>query len=68
MHVAGLEGERVTFQRATTRFVTGRLIIQVPAIGGVYCIAEFLCIGLTPRKQSLHDMAARTVVLKNENM
>ncbi len=68
MHVAGLNGERIDFQRATTRFVTGRLIIQVPVIGGVYCLSEFLCIGLTPRKQALHDMAARTVVVKNENM
>jgi uncharacterized RDD family membrane protein YckC len=68
LHVAGLEGERITFQRATTRFVTGRLLIQVPALGGIYCIAEFLCIAMTPRKQALHDMAARTVVLKNENM
>jgi uncharacterized RDD family membrane protein YckC len=68
LHVEGVEGERITFQRATTRFVTGRLLIQVPAVGGIYCIAEFLCIGMTPRKQALHDMAARTVVLKNENM
>jgi uncharacterized RDD family membrane protein YckC len=69
LSVADLEGNRVTFGRASGRYFGGRLLAHVPFIGSLYILIDCICAGLTSRKQALHDMFSGCLVLrKNEGM
>lgn len=69
LSVADLQGNRVTFARASGRFFAGRFLAHVPFIGSLYSAVDCICAGLTSRKQALHDMLSGCLVLrKNEGM
>jgi uncharacterized RDD family membrane protein YckC len=69
LSVADLQGNRVTFARASGRFFAGRFLAHVPFIGSLYSAVDCSCAGLTSRKQALHDMLSGCLVLrKNEGM
>jgi uncharacterized RDD family membrane protein YckC len=64
LYVADTQGRRVTFLRASGRFLGGRFLAHVPPIGLYYFLLDCLCAGFTPRRQALHDMFARCLVLR----
>lgn len=66
IYVTDLRGSRISFARASVRFFTGRLLLHVPGVALYYCLVEFACIGLTPRKQAVHDMIASSLVLRGK--
>ncbi len=69
LSVADLQGNRVTFARASGRFFSGRFLAHVPFIGSLYIAVDCICAGLTSRKQALHDMFSGCLVLRrNEGM
>ncbi|HYH10914.1 MAG TPA: RDD family protein [Thermomicrobiales bacterium] len=57
IYVVGLDGERISFLRATGRYFAKILSALIFMIG--YIMAAF-----TARKQALHDILASTLVLK----
>jgi len=57
LHVARLHGERVTFARATWRWAAQFLTLMTLGVG--YLMQLF-----TPRRQTLHDLASGTVVVR----
>lgn len=57
LRVTDEEGERITFLQATIRYWTKILLSTVLLLG--YILALF-----TKRKQALHDLVARTLVIK----
>jgi len=64
LYVTDLEGNRVTFGRASGRFFAGRGISMVPYVGGLYYLVSCILAGLTERKQALHDIIANCLVLR----
>ncbi len=54
--VTDYEGERISFARAT-----GRLLAKI--LSGLILLIGYLMAGFTERKQALHDMIARTLVV-----
>lgn len=58
LKVIDLNGQRISFWRATGRFFAKSFLSGILLIG--YIIAAF-----TDKKQALHDMIARTIVIKN---
>lgn len=56
--VADLHGNRISFGKATARFFGKGLSYLI-------CSFVFLIAAFTPKKQSLHDIVARTVVIMN---
>ena len=58
VRVTDLEGERISFGRATIRYFSGILSVLILCIG-------FLMVAFTSKKQALHDMIAGTLVVKN---
>lgn len=64
LYVTDTQGNRVTFARASLRFLGGRFLAHAPPFGLYYFLIDCLCAGLTPRKQALHDMFARCLVLR----
>jgi len=64
LYVADSRGDRVTFARASGRFLGGRFLAHVPPLGLYYFLVDCLCAGVTPRKQALHDIFARCLVLR----
>ena len=59
IYVQGINGQRITFANATGRFF-GKILS-----GLLLCIG-FAMVAFTARKQGLHDMMARTVVVKRK--
>jgi uncharacterized RDD family membrane protein YckC len=57
LYVTDLNGKRISFARATGRYV-GKALEQLTLFTG------FLMAGFTARKQALHDIVARCLVLK----
>lgn len=57
MRVTDLEGERISFLRATGRYFAKILSALILFIG-------FIMIGFTQKKQGLHDMLAGTLVVR----
>lgn len=55
--VTDMNGQRVTFGRATGRFF-GKII------SGLVCLIGYFMAGFTERKQALHDMMASCLVIK----
>jgi uncharacterized RDD family membrane protein YckC len=64
LYVSDLQGSRITFGRATGRYLGGRFIGHLPGAGGLYFIVDCICAGFTERKQALHDMIAGCLVLR----
>ena len=64
LYVADLEGNRVTFGKASGRFFAGRGIGSVPYVGGLYFLVSCILAGLTEKKQALHDIIAGCLVLR----
>jgi uncharacterized RDD family membrane protein YckC len=62
--VTDLEGNRITFGRASGRFGAGRLVSAFPYLGGLYFFIDCLCVAFTAKKQAIHDMAAGTLVMR----
>ena len=57
LRVMGIEGEPVSFGRASGRFI-GKILSSVLLIG-------FLMAAFTPKKQALHDRMAGCVVIRS---
>jgi len=64
LYVTDLEGNRVSFGKASGRFWGGRGLALVPGLGGLYFLIDCICAGFTERKQALHDMIAGCLVLR----
>jgi uncharacterized RDD family membrane protein YckC len=64
LYVTDMQGNRVTFGRASGRYLGGRFLGHVPGFGGLYFIVDCICAGFTERKQALHDMIASCLVLR----
>ena len=62
--VTDLNGERLTFGKATIRHFARLLPTLIPVIGSIYALADYLCQPFTEKKQTLHDMIAGTLVFK----
>ena len=58
--VVDAEGGRVSFQKASWRYVT-------KLISWVIFLLGFIVAAFTPRKQAFHDFAANTIVVKKPN-
>ena len=65
LYVTDLEGNRVSFAKASGRFWSGKGIGMVPYIGPLYRLVDCVLAGFTERKQALHDMIAGCLVLRN---
>ena len=61
LYVTDMEGKRISFGRASGRFF-GKVISEL-TIGIGYLMA-----GFTPKKQALHDMVAKCLVLKKTSL
>jgi uncharacterized RDD family membrane protein YckC len=57
LRVTDMEGDRVNFAQASGRFFAKLLSLMVFLIG-------FIMVAFTPRKQGLHDMLAKTLVIR----
>ena len=57
MKVTGLDGDRISFLRATGRYLAKILSALILLIG-------FIMVAFTEKKQGLHDMIASTLVVK----
>ncbi len=66
IRVTDREGRRVTFWRASLRFVGGRLLFHVPVYGLPYFTIDCVCAGLTRLKQAVHDMIAGCLVIRSD--
>jgi uncharacterized RDD family membrane protein YckC len=56
LRVTDMNGQRITFGRAT-----GRYFAKI--LSGMICLVGFIMAAFTERKQALHDMLANTLVL-----
>ena len=59
IRVTDLNGNRISFGRATARYFGKYLSAMIAMIG-------FIMAAFTKRKQALHDILAETLVLKND--
>jgi len=59
MRVADEEGKQITFSRATGRYFAKILSSLTLGIG-------YIMVAFTERKQGLHDILARTLILKGK--
>lgn len=64
LYVTDLEGNRITFGKASGRFWSGRGITIVPSLGGLYFLVDCICCGFTEKKQAVHDMIAGCLVMR----
>ena len=55
--VTNMDGSQLTFQQASIRYI-GKLLSLITLYVG------FIMIGFTEKKQGLHDMIAKTLVVK----
>jgi uncharacterized RDD family membrane protein YckC len=60
LRVTDLNGERLSFGRATGRFFA-RIVSSIP------CMIGYLFPFFTEKKQALHDMIAGTLVIRPES-
>jgi uncharacterized RDD family membrane protein YckC len=65
LYVTDIQGNRITFGRATRRFFSGHFWLGIP-FGGLYFATDCMCCGITSRKQALHDAISGCLVLKRE--
>lgn len=59
IRVTDLEGEKISFARATGRYF-GKIL------SGMIFLIGYIMAGFTERKQALHDMMASTLVLRDD--
>jgi uncharacterized RDD family membrane protein YckC len=59
LKVTDLNGNRISFGRATGRYFSKFL-------SGIACYIGYIMVSFTEKKQGLHDMIAKTIVLKEE--
>jgi uncharacterized RDD family membrane protein YckC len=65
LYVTDTAGKRISFGRASGRFFAGKFVaLGVPGLGIIYFILSCIFVGLTPRKQALHDMIADCLVMR----
>ncbi len=64
LFVTDLQGNRLTFARASGRYFGGRFLAHVPIFGGLYFFIDCIMAGLTSSKQAIHDMIAGCLVLR----
>jgi len=65
LYVTDLNGNRISFARASGRFFAGKFfVLGVPGLGFLFYCLSCLCAGLTARKQALYDMISGCLVLK----
>ena len=64
LYVTDMEGNRVSFGRASGRFWGGRGLAHVAGVGGLYYLVDCICAGVTERKQAVHDMIAGCLVMR----
>jgi uncharacterized RDD family membrane protein YckC len=64
--VTDLDGNRLTFVKASIRHFARILPTLIPFIGSIYTLADYLCQPFTEKKQTLHDMVAGALVLKTK--
>lgn len=62
--VTDMNGNRLTFGKATIRHLARIIPTLVPYIGNLFFLADYLCQPFTEKKQTLHDMIAGTLVFK----
>jgi uncharacterized RDD family membrane protein YckC len=66
--VTDLEGNRISFGKATGRYFSKSLlpglIAIIPILGWIGSIAWFVTAAFTEKKQAVHDMIANTLVIK----
>ncbi len=60
IYVTGLDGQRISFLRAT-----GRYFAKI--LSGLILMIGFIMAAFTARKQALHDMIASTLVLTRQD-
>ncbi len=63
LYVTDLEGNRVSFGKASGRFWSGRGLSMVP-LGNLYYLVDCICCGFTESKQAVHDMIAGCLVMR----
>jgi len=63
LYVTDLEGNRVSFGKASGRFWSGRGLSMVP-LGNLYYLVDCICCGFTEKKQAVHDMIAGCLVMR----
>lgn len=63
LYVTDLEGNRVSFGKASGRFWSGRGLSLVP-LGNLYYLVDCICCGFTEKKQAVHDMIAGCLVMR----
>ena len=64
LFVTDINGDRLTFQKASIRYFARLLPGLIPVIGALYSLADYLSQPFTEKKQTLHDMIAGTLVFK----
>ena len=67
LYLADEQGAAITFWQATKRFLGGRFLLHVPAVGFLYFLIDCLCILALPRHQAIHDRLAHCLVLQEPN-
>ncbi len=63
LYVTDLDGNRVSFGRASGRYWSGRGLSMVP-LGTLYYFVDCICCGFTEKKQAVHDMIAGCLVMR----
>jgi uncharacterized RDD family membrane protein YckC len=63
LYVTDLEGNRISFGKASGRFWSGRGLSMVP-LGNLYYLVDCICCGFTDKKQAVHDMIAGCLVMR----
>lgn len=64
LFVTDINGERLTFQKASIRYFARLLPTLIPVIGFLYSLADYFSQPFTEKKQTLHDMIAGALVFK----
>ena len=63
LYVTDLQGNRISFGKASGRFWSGRGLSLVP-LGNLYYFVDCICCGFTEKKQAVHDMIAGCLVMR----
>lgn len=64
--VTDINGDRLTFGKASIRHFARIVPTFIPLVGTLFFLADYLCQPFTEKKQTLHDMMAGALVLKQK--
>ena len=64
LYLADVEGNPISFWRASRRFFAGRFLLHAPFFGFYYFLVDCLCVGILPSKRALHDLLSGCVVMR----